>query len=160
MMDPEVIKTEVLSPPPSTSSFPSSPDGPISTKKLDPIDKWRTRVLFCGRTTNSGDGEESWSKRIEKQVAVLRVAFPFLTERQIQGKAWQSCGLNSFMGGVPRCLFRGMILIGCYLCLRVAVLSVRERAVFGKLLFLLKLYFSILTYTFSLLLDSLCKFSK
>ncbi|XP_008208833.1 uncharacterized protein LOC100679424 isoform X2 [Nasonia vitripennis] len=103
MMDHEVkaeVKTEVLSPP-STGSFRSSPDGPTSTKKLDPIDKWRSRVLFCGRTSH-GDEEESWSKKIEKQIAVLRVAFPFLTERQIQGKAWQSCGLNSVMGGVPR----------------------------------------------------------
>lgn len=75
-----------------------------SSKKLDVVDKWRARVLFCDGVGGAVSDQEDRDlcKKIEKHMAVLRVAYPFLTERQLRGKAWKMCGLKSIMGGIPR----------------------------------------------------------
>ena len=93
------VKTEPLS--------PSSDDDEVkpvisyaSDGKLDAVDKWRARLLF----THDDDDDDDWAKRLERQIAVLRVALPFLAEDQIHGKAWRRCGLHSRLGAMPRCI--------------------------------------------------------
>lgn len=66
------------------------------------MNKWSKKVLLSNPYYQSC---ENLSKKIQTKISILKVAFPFLTERQIRGKALNACGLSSIMGELPRLVF-------------------------------------------------------
>lgn len=61
------------------------------------VEKWCTKV----RTkTYAGD---NWNNIINREVALLKIKYPFLSEKQIRGKALQKFGIPNLMGDIVRC---------------------------------------------------------
>lgn len=62
------------------------------------VDKWINKAIVRVPT---GD---NWHNIIQREIALLKVRYPFLTKKQLKGKALVKFGIPCFMGNIVRYL--------------------------------------------------------
>ncbi|XP_057340267.1 uncharacterized protein LOC130677511 [Microplitis mediator] len=67
-----------------------------NNKCFNLVDKWINKAIVRVPT---GD---NWHNIIQREIALLKVRYPFLTEKQLKGKALVKFGIPCFMGNIVR----------------------------------------------------------